>query len=247
MKKRIQLLKRKIMTNDDFVKLVFTFILFTSVTACSQAIVIIKDSVAYKSEIFIVEEVKFPLKNRQSIAIQNQIQNTNQIFNKPNYESSEKRLRAKKDTLQYLIKNEELAHYNYGFEHYTILYQNNKFLNLSIQLQSYGSAFESINYLAFDRTNGEKIDEKYFIDTEKIKKLIKEKLKSQGQFIRLSDESLSNFAINTDSEDKISGITFIIYDEENYRNSGYEQFEVHFRWEEIEPYMSNIFKIILLN
>ncbi|MFD2909858.1 hypothetical protein ACFSX9_14055 [Flavobacterium ardleyense] len=247
MKKRIQLPKRKIMTNNDFLKLVFTFVLFTSLTACSQTVIIIKDSVAYKSEKFIVEEVKFPLKNRQSIAIQNQIHNANEIFNKPIYESSEQRLRAKKDTLQYLIKNDELIHYNYGFEHYTVLYQNNKFLNLSIQLQSYGSPFESVNYLAFDRTNGKKIDEKYFLNTEKVKKLIKEKLKSQGQSIIVSDKSLSSFVINVDSEDKISGITFIIYDEENYRNSGYERFEANFKWEEIEPHISSIFKSILLN
>lgn len=206
---------------------------------------IIKDSVKYKSEQFVLEEVKIPLKNKQAIAIQNQIQNANGIFNKPNYKSAEKRLKAKKDTLKSLIKRDELLQENYGFENYKILYQNSKIINLSINLQSFGSPFEVNNYLTFDITNGKKIDEKYFTDKGKIKKLIEGKLKKQGKYISLSDTNLSSFVLNTNSKNKISGITFIISDEENYRNSGYEQFEASFTWEEVDKYISNTFKNIL--
>lgn len=58
---------------------------------------------------------------------------------------------------------------------------------------------------------------------------------------------LLNFKIITDKNKNISGIDFSIFDTKNYRNSGYEEFIIHFEWKEIENYISPIFKKRLLN
>lgn len=62
----------------------------------------------------------------------------------------------------------------------------------------------------------------------------------------IKPNDLLNFKIITDKNKNILGIDFSIFDTKNYRNSGYEEFTVHFEWKEIEKYISPIFKKRLL-
>jgi len=245
MKKIIRHQKNNLMRNTILLRSMFFLFFLCSTVACGQKVVILKDSVKYNSDQYVLEEIKIDSRVKHATLIQNQIQDANDIFNKPNFKTAEERLKAKKDTLTKLIKNDELRQANYGFEQYTILFQNDKILNLSIHLQSFGSPFEVYKYFAFDLANGKKIDSSYFKDKDKLKKQIQSKLKEQAKAIKLTDKDLSSFILKTDAKNKITGITFIVYDKEKYRNSGYEEFEVDFLWSEInkflEPDFSNFF------
>lgn len=50
----------------------------------------------------------------------------------------------------------------------------------------------------------------------------------------------------TDKNYHILGIEFSIFDTKNYRNSGYQEFIVHFDWSEIKEYISPLYKNLLL-
>ncbi|MNX99837.1 hypothetical protein D3C86_1323040 [compost metagenome] len=73
-------------------------------------------------------------------------------------------------------------------------------------------------------------------------KCIKSRLKKQNEKLQPTLKALQDFKITTDSKNKITGISFMVADSENYRNSGYEQFEVVFTWKEIQKYIAPSFK-----
>jgi len=227
-----------------FVKMIL-FVFLYSTVACAQKVTIIKDSIAYKANQYVLEEIKVNLKGAQAIAIQNQIHDVNGIFNKPKFKKPQDRLSAKRDTLASLIARDELDQANYGFEEYTIFFQNDKMANLSVHLQSFGSPFEAYSFLSFDFSNGRKIDHSYFQNTVKLKAKIQSKLKSEGKEMKVSDADLASFIIRADSNRKITGMAFVIFDTENYRNSGYERFEVDFTKAEVESFLSPQFKNLL--
>ena len=229
------------MKGSVVLRLLIFFICFLSAFGYGQNLVILKDSVPYDSEQLILEEIKINLKSNAGISVQNQIQNANGIFNLPKLQSAEERLTVKKDTLIHLINSGELHSSNYGFDHYEILYQNDNMVNLSILLQSFGSPFEVRQYRTYDLKTGNLLDSSYFKNIEKLKKRIHSKLEQQGKEIKVSNGDLANFILEANSSNKITGITFVIADTENYRNSGYEQFEINLGRKEIEKHLGPAF------
>lgn len=223
-------------------KIATLFLLLLSGSLKSQTVQILKDSVLFESNYYVLEEVKFKAGNQHTVAIYGEIQNAFDIFNKPSFEAPEKRIQAKKDTLLELISNNELRQANYGFEQYNIFYDKNQLLNLSVHLQSYGSPFEATRYYCFDLNTGKNIGSQLFINPTALLKCIKSRLKKQNGKLQPNLKALEDFKITTDSKNKITGISFMVADSENYRNSGYEQFEVVFTWKEIQKYIAPSFK-----
>ncbi len=223
-------------------KIATLFLLLLSGSLKSQTVQILKDSVLFESNYYVLEEVKFNTGNQHTVAIYGEIQNAFDIFNKPSFETPEKRIQAKKDTLLELISNNELRQANYGFEQYKIFYDKNQLLNFSVHLQSYGSPFEATRYYCFDLNTGKNIGSQLFINHTALLKCIKSRLKKQNGKLQPSLKALQDFKITTDSKNKITGISFMVADSENYRNSGYEQFEVVFTWKEIQKYIAPSFK-----
>lgn len=221
---------------------VLFLLLLSSGRLKSQTVQVLKDSVLLESNYYVLEELKFKTVNKHTAAIYGEIQGTFDIFNKPSFDKPEKRIKAKKDTLLELISNNELRQANYGFEHYEIFYDKNQLLNLSIELQSYGSPFEANRYFCFDLNTGKNVGQDFFINQTALLKCVKSRLKKQNEKIKPTLEALQNFKIVMDSKNAITGISFIITDTENYRNSGYEQFKVDFTWKEIQKYIATSFK-----
>lgn len=217
-------------------------LLLLSSNVKSQTVQILKDSVLFESNYYVLEEVKFKTNNQHAAHIYSEIQDAFEIFNKPSFNSPEKRIQAKKDTLLALISDNELRQANYGFEDYEIFYDKNQLLNLSVHLQSYGSPFETTRYYCFDLTTGKNIGQEFFVNQTTLLKCIKSRLKKQNAEIQPTLKALQDFKITTDAKNKITGISFMITDTENYRNSGYEQFEVVFTWKEIQKYIAAPFK-----
>lgn len=224
-------------------KIVALFLLFLSGSLKSQTFEILKDSVLFESNYYVLEEIRFKSdKSNLTDNMYKEIQSSFDIFNKPSFHSPEKRIQAKKDTLLALISSDELRHANYGFEHYEIFYDKNQLLNLSVHLQSYGSPFEATRYYCFDLNNGKNIGLDLFTNRTALLKCIKSKLKNQNEKLVPTLKVLQDFKIMTNTQNKITGITFIVTDSESYRNSGYEQFEVVFTWKEIQKYIAAPFK-----
>lgn len=225
---------------NKFISLVFVFF---SISVNSQKLKILKDSVAIDSSFFVIEELKINSNNEKA---NNQIyavtQSTYEIFEKPFIGKPEERIKMKKDTIFNRISNNTLRESNSGFEHYEIYYDKSNIINISISIQSYGSPWEAIQYYCFDLRNGKRVGTNLFIYQQNILKNIKEKLKDQDINLLVKSNDLLNFKIVTDRNKNVSGIDFSIFDTKNYRNSGYEEFIVHFEWNEIEKYISPIFK-----
>lgn len=224
-------------------KITVLFLLFLSGSLKSQTVQILKDSVLYESNYYVLEEIKFKADKSKFVDnMYKEIQDAFDIFNKPAFNSPEKRIQVKKDTLLALISNDELRHANYGFEHYEIFYDKNQLLNFSTHLQSYGSPFEATRYFCFDLNTGKNICLDLFTNRTALLKCIKSKLKNQNEKLVPTLKALQDFKIMTNAQNKITGITFIVTDSESYRNSGYEQFEVVFTWKEIQKYIAAPFK-----
>lgn len=232
------------MTNK-FISLV---IVFFSISVNSQNLRILKDSVFVDSSLFVIEELKI---NSNIEKVKNKIytitQNTYEIFEKPFIGKPEQRIKMKKDTISNRILMNTLRESNSGFEHYEIYYDKNNIINISISIQSYGSPWEATKYYCFDLNNGKRVGINLFVDQQIFLKKIKKKLKDQDVNLLVKANDLLNFKIITDKNKNISGIDFSIFDTKNYRNSGYEEFIIHFEWKEIENYISPIFKKRLLN
>lgn len=73
-------------------------------------------------------------------------------------------------------------------------------------------------------------------------KKCRNKLNDQNINVLVKKNDLSNFKIITDKNKCISGIEFSIFDTENYRNSGYQEFIVPFDWNEIKEHISPTYK-----
>lgn len=169
-------------------------------------------------------------------------QNTFEIFDTPFVGMPEERIKMKKDMLSDRILKNTLRESNSGFEHYEIYYDKNNVANISIAIQSYGSPWEAIQYYCFDLNNGKRVGAEVFINKQILLKRIRKKLKDQDINWSVKSSDLLNFKIITDKRKNISGFDFSVFDTKNYRNSGYEEFTVHFTWKEIERYVEPIFK-----
>lgn len=221
-------------------KLILLFLIFFSISLNSQNLKILKDSVFADSNFLVIEELKININDE---TVKNKIyaitQNTYDLFDKPFVGKPEKRIKIKKDTLSKRILENRLKESNSGFEHYEIYYDKNKIINLSIAIQSYGSPWEAKQYYCFDLNNGKHIGLNLFINQHTLLKKIKVKLKDQGINMSLKTNDLLNFKIIANNN--ITGIDFSIFDTKNYRNSGYQEYIVHFNWKEVKSYISPLF------
>ena len=192
------------------------------------------------SNYLVIEELKININDEiVKTKIYSVTQSTYDIFDKPFIGKPEKRIKIKKDTLTKRILENRLKESNSGFEHYEIYYDKNKIINLSIRIQSYGSPWEAKQYYCFDLSNGKRIGLNLFANQQTLLKKIKSKLKEQNIKLTLKTNDLLNFKIITNRG--ITGIDFSIFDTENYRNSGYEEYIVHFDWKDIKNHIQPIY------
>jgi hypothetical protein len=223
-------------------KTVLLTILF-SAFANGQNLKILNDSIFIDNSYFKLQELKIISKNELiKSKIYKTIQSTYNIFDGLYFDTPEERIKIKKDTLSKRVLENRLRESNSGFEHYEIYYDKNSIINLSIGIQSYGSPWEGIEYYCFDLNTGKRIGLDLFINLEALFKKCKNKLKDQNINLSVKKTDLLNFKIITDKNKHISGIDFSIFDTENYRNSGYKEFIVHFDWSEIKEHISPMFK-----
>lgn len=189
-----------------------------------------------------IEEFKITSNNENiNNKIYKIVQSTYDIFEKPFFSNPENRLKVKKDTINNRIKTNRLLESISGFEHYEIYYDKNKILNFSIKLQSYGSPWESNKYYTFDLNKGSKIGSDFFINQQKLLKICQMKFKNENKNLIFKLEDLNNYKILMTNNQNISGLDFSLFDYKNHRNSGYEEFIVHFDWKEIKNYVSKIY------
>ena len=217
-------------------KIILLFLIFFSISLNSQNLKILKDSVFADSNFLVIEELKININDE---IVKNKIyavtQNTYDLFDKPFVGKPEKRIKIKKDSLSKKILENRLKESNSGFEHYEIYYDKNKIINLSIAIQSYGSPWEAKQYYCFDLNNGKRIGLNLFVNQQTLLKKIRNKLKEEEVNLSIKVNHLSNFKIITNKN--ISGVDFSIFDTENYRNSGYEEYIIHFDWKDIKSHI----------
>lgn len=224
-------------------RIILLMIIFLSVSGNGQSLKILKDSIFIENSYFELQELKITSKNKEANnKIYKIIQNTYPIFDKPFFGSPEQRIKVKKDTISKYVLENSLQESNVGFEDYKIYYDENNIINISIGIQSYGSPWEGIKYYCFDLNTGKRIGLDLFLNKEKLLKQIRSKLNNQGTKMLVKKSDLLNFRIIVDKNKHIDGIDFSIFDTGNYRNSGYEEFIVHFDWSEIKEYISSIYK-----
>lgn len=213
----------------------------------SQTFSIIKDSVLINSTYFVLEDFKINSNNKNATNnIYKIIQKTYNIFDKSLICEPNIRLKIKKDSLSNYVLNNKLNETNFGFEHYEVYFNKNGILNLSINIQSYGSPFEFQTIYCFDLNTGKKIESNLFINLKVLLKKCKTKLKENNNSISIKNSDLSNFEITTDIDNNFTELNFIIFDKQ-YRNSGYQKHIIHFKRKEIEKYISPVFKDRLMN
>jgi hypothetical protein len=226
----------------------FLFILLYSTFINGQNLKILKDSVFIDNSYFKLQELKIISNNKDANnRIYKIIQNTYPIFDKPFFGSPELRIKVKKDTISKYVLENSLRESNVGFEDYKIYYDKNNIINISIEIQSYGSPWEGIQYYCFDLNNGKRIGLDLFINQQVLLKKIKNKLNEKSKNLLVKKYDLLSFKIITDKNKHFSGLDFSIFDTENYRNSGYQEFIVHFDWGEIKEYISPTYKNRFLN
>lgn len=231
----------------NFIKKKFLLIILFSAFTNSQNLKILNDSIFIDNSYFKLQELKVISKNELvKNKIYKTIQSTYDIFDEVYFNTPEERIKIKKDTLSKRIIENRLRESNLGFEDYKIYYDKNNIINISIGIQSYGSPWEGIQYYCFDLNNGKRIGLDLFIKQQVLLKKIRYKLNEQSKNLSVKQNDLSNFKIMTDKNYHISGIEFSVFDTKNYRNSGYQEFIVHFDWSEINEYISPLYKNILL-
>ncbi|WP_300689026.1 hypothetical protein [Chryseobacterium sp.] len=209
------------------------FVFLLSCFAYAQNISIIKDSICTSNECLELQEMKMSPIN---INVYKKIQKSYDIFDGILFDDPEKRLNAKKDTLKRLISTNSLRDSQFGFEKYKIFFDKNGLLNLSVNIQSYGSPWEDAKYYLFDNKNNIEVGEKLFLNKEQLLKLclIKLKVEEGGSFFI---NNLTQYKIKTNNVGKVEGISFIFYDEKNRTNSGYLKYPIFFTWKEIENFI----------
>jgi len=236
---RIENKKRKKMVKI-LINLVIIFLFSGSTFA--QKVFVLKSSVCIYDEYYELQEIKMQAKN---VDLYKQLQKSFDIFNGALFISAEKRLQAKKDTLNSLILKNSLRESQFGFEHYKILYNRKELLNLSVSVQSYGSPWEVNNYYLFDMAKNMEIGDGLFTGKKVLLKLLSQKLIDQeGKSFLISN--LSQYIINIDDNGKVTGLTFIVQEERNRTNSGYPEYTVEFKWKEIEKFFIPQYKKSLM-
>lgn len=209
-----------------------------SFTSYAQEVSILKDSVCISKECFELQELKIGTKN---IGIYKKIQKSYDLFNGTFFDSPEKRLNAKKDTLKNLISTNSLRDNQYEFENYKIYLNKNGLLNVSVHIQSYGSPWEDTVYYFFDEMNDTEVGEKLFINKKMLLQVCRKKLKSDKS-ISFPINNLNQYKINANTSGNITGINFIFYDEKNRTNSGYPEYSISFTWKEIKRFIAPQYK-----
>lgn len=205
--------------------------------AKAQQLMILKDSVQIGEQYYVLEEPK----------LANQYSNVSMDFYKKvrnksimgSYFSATpaQRLKAKRDTLKALVASGTLREAGYGFEHYELFYDQAGLLNLSISIQSFGSPFESRQAYCFDLSTGKIVGKGLFVNHKGLLKIVDDKLKLQKKGLKVKLEALDQYEI-VNHKGTIEGIKFLITDTLNYRNSGYEIFEVDLNRNEIASYLA---------
>jgi len=209
--------------------------------AKAQQLIILKDSVQIGEIYYVLEEPKLSDQNRNvSMDFYKKVRNKS-ILTTYFTATPEQRLKAKKDTLKALIASGELRQAGYGFEHYEVFYNQTRLLNLSVNIQSYGSPFESRKAYCFDLATGKNVGKTLFVNHSGLMKIINDKLKIQKKGLKINLETLDQYEM-VDDKGVLEGIKFLITDTVNYLNSGYEIFEVDLNKKEIASYLAPEFK-----
>jgi hypothetical protein len=210
------------------------FIFLLSLSSYAQNVSILKDSVCISQECFELQELKIQTKNP---GIYTKIQKNYDLFNGTFFDSPEKRLNAKKDTLKNLISTNSLRDYQFGFEKYKIFLNKNGLFNISLHIQSYGSPWEDTVYYFFDEMNDTEVREKLFINKKILLQICRKKIKENDHIFFLI-KNLNQYKIDANTAGKITGINLIFHDEKNRTNSGYPEYSVYFTWKEIEKFVA---------
>lgn len=219
--------------------------------ANSQNLKILKDSIYIDNSYVELQELKINSKNEYAKnKIYRIIQSTYDIFDGLYFDTAEKRIKAKKDTISNRILKGTLKESNTGFENYEIYYDRNNIINISIVISSYGLAYTNEQYYNFDLNNGKEIDLSFFINKKVLLKKCRFKLKIEEDEVNISFQlsDLTNFKIIKDDKNNVKEIDFLVKDHKNYyhhANGSYVNI-VHFNWKEIEKYISPQYKNRLL-
>lgn len=209
--------------------------------AKAQQLMILKDSVQIGEQYYVLEEPKLADQySNVSMDIYSKVRSKS-IIGSYFSATPAQRLKAKKDTLKALVANGTLREAGYGFEHYELFYDQGALLNLSVSVQSFGSPFESQQAYCFDLSTGKTVGKSLFVNQKSLLKTVLKKLNLQKKGIKINLDVLDQYEI-VNRKGAIEGIKFLITDTVNYRNSGYEIFEVDLIRKEIAPYLAPEFK-----
>lgn len=219
----------------------FVLMLLLLGQAKAQQLIILKDSVKIGEQYYVLEEPKLANQySNISMEIYKKIRNKS-IMNSYFSATPEQRLKAKKESLMALMLDSRLREAAYGFEHYELFYDRADLLNLSVNIQSYGSPFESQQAYCFDLSTGKIVGKALFINHKGLLKMVSDKLKEQKKGLKLNLDALDQYEI-VSHKGIFEGIKFLITDTVNYRNSGYEVFEVDLNRKEVTSYLAPAFK-----
>ncbi len=222
------------------ISLLFICAFFLNVSG--QNVSVLKDSVCVSNTCFELQELK--IGDHKGTAIYQQIQKKDDLFNGVFFDDAAKRLKAKKDTLNNLISKDLLQESQYGFEKYKILYQKNGLLNVSVNIQAYGSSFEQTQYYFFDLNKDAEIGKELFINQRLLLSFCDKKIKAQ-QGVVFHSENLSEYILIADRKGKISGIRIIFHESDKEGKSNYEEYSASFTWKEIEKFIAPAYRNML--
>lgn len=213
----------------------------------SQNLKILKDSIYIDNSYVELQELKINSKNEYAKnKIYRTIQSKYNIFDGLYFDTAEKRIKAKKDTISNRILKGTLRESNTVFEKYEIYYDINNIINISIGISSYGLAYTNEQCYNFDLNNGKEIDLSFFINKKELLRKCRFRLKNEEDekniTFKLSD--LTNFKIIKDKKNNVKGIDFLVKDHKNYYHhaNGLYINKVHFDWIEISKYISPSYK-----
>lgn len=229
-----------------------SLIFLISLSSFAQKTEIIKDTVFINKyhleyefaheKYFILEELNIPKQN-QNVYLN--IQKAYNIFNDHYFDDYNKRIQVKKDSLIKQIKENTIRENNYAFEIYTIYYDQNHLLNISVGIQIFGSPWEDIKYFTFDMKKDENIGTNLFKNQDQLLQLINNKiLETQGVTFQTND--FSNYQIITDDKGILDSVIFIITNEEKRTNNRYLKYNISFSNAEIKSFISDKYKNRLL-
>lgn len=223
-------------------------ILLISFTSCAQKIEVVKDTVflneSYPEYEFVyekhfeLEELNIPSQNKN---IYREIQEAYDIFNGRFFDNYKERLQTKKENLIEQLKDNTIREDGYAFESYTIYYNLNHLLNLSIGIQIYGSPWEDIRYYTFDMKKDESIGANLFKDHDQLLQLINKKIK-ETEDTNFQADDLSSYQLVTDDNGRLTSVLFLIPNKEEQTNNGNTKYEVSVLSSEIKEFISDDYK-----